>query len=424
MNVPSHPHLLTALVASGLLFTPGALRAQDATASGEQAQIDALRRQLQDQAAVLEELRRALGEQDARVRQLQQALEARQGGAAQPPGPPVADDTRTVRIGTAPAAPEPRLAVPQLFDQPSVLTPPGTTIVEPSLQYGYASNNRAALVGFTVLPALLIGLVDIREVRRNTTTAALTVRHGLAPRFELEARLPFVYRADSSVHRELFTGTATETAFEATGSGVGDFEVTGRYQLTSGGSRWPYLIGSLRLKTRTGKDPFEVVTDCVTRCVGGTTGSGEPLELPVGTGFYTLQPTLTWLYPSDPAVFFGNFSYAYNFARKGLSRQVLGGEREFLGELKPGDVIGMNFGMGLSINDRSSFSIGTELSSIGRARLNGAVIAGSARTQLASLLLGYSLRWDEKRTINLSVAAGLTRDTPDLTLTVRMPFAF
>ena len=47
----------------------------------------------------------------------------------------------------------------------------------------------------------------------------------------------------------------------------------------------------------------------------------------------------------------------------------------------------------------------------------------SVRTQLATLLLGYSHRYDAKRTINLSVGAGLTRDTPDFTLTLRMPFS-
>jgi hypothetical protein len=46
------------------------------------------------------------------------------------------------------------------------------------------------------------------------------------------------------------------------------------------------------------------------------------------------------------------------------------------------------------------------------------------RTQLASLLLGYSYRMTDRQTLNVSVGAGLTRDTPDLTLTVRVPFSF
>ena len=421
-----------ALLATTLLCTAPVLHAQ---AQSPQAQIDALRRQVEEQQQILENLRKALGEQDARYRELQQQLEAQkraQEAAQQRPAAPAqaqtappAEAPRTVQIGTAPTpAPESPLAVPQLFDQPSVLTPKGQTIVEPSIQYGYSSANRAALVGFTVIPAILIGLIDVREVRRNSTTAALTLRHGFSDRFELEGKLPYVYRSDSTVSREIFTATATERDFSAKGSGIGDVEFTARYQLTTGTSRWPYLIGSLRFKSRTGKDPFEVTTDCVTRCVANATGTGEPLELATGTGFYSLQPGITWLYPSDPAVFFGSFTYTYNFKRSDLSRRILGGETESIGDLKPGNVFGFNAGMGLAVNDRSSFSIGVEVSTLGRLKQNGENVPGSVRTTLASLLLGYSFRWDQKRTINLSVGAGLTRDTPDVTLTMRVPFAF
>jgi len=40
------------------------------------------------------------------------------------------------------------------------------------------------------------------------------------------------------------------------------------------------------------------------------------------------------------------------------------------------------------------------------------------------LLLGYSYRYSNKTTLNVTVGAGLTRDTPDLTLTVRLPMSF
>jgi hypothetical protein len=143
--------------------------------------------------------------------------------------------------------------------------------------------------------------------------------------------------------------------------------------------------------------------------------------LPTGSGFYSAQAGLTWLYPSDPAVFFGNFSYMRSLARN-VSRTVRGGEREDLGRVAPGDVIGFNFGMGLSINDRSSFSVGYDHNSVGRTRQNGLVAPGSVRIQLGSLLLGYSLRLSPRTSVNVSVAAGLTRDTPDVSLTLRIPY--
>jgi len=337
-------------------------------------------------------------------------------GAAAPDAP---------AVGRAPQTDGRPPEVAPIFEQPGVLTPRGRYVLEPALQFGYSSSNRIALVGYTIIPALLIGLVDVREVKRNSTTASMTVRRGMTNRLELELKVPYVYRSDATVSRELFTGTAVERVFETSGKAIGDVELAGRYQINDGGVDTPYFIGGLRFKTRTGRDPFDVVTDCTTRCVGtNATGTGLPLDLPTGSGFYSLQPSITWLMPSDPAVFFGNFSYLHNFKRSNVSRTVLSGEREPLGEIKPGDVFGFNFGMGLALNDKASLSLGYDHSSIARTYQGGQPVPGSVRTQLGTLLLGFSYRVNDKRTISVSVGAGLTRDTPDVSLMVRMPLTF
>ncbi|MEN3278592.1 MAG: hypothetical protein V7631_4382 [Massilia sp.] len=354
--------------------------------------------------------------------QLEQArgTGAAQGGAPQA----LAAGTNTAAVGRAPARDSRVPEVAPIFEQPGVLTPRGKYVFEPAIQYGYSSSNRVALVGYTVIPALLIGLVDVREVKRNTTTATLTLRRGLTNRLELEAKLPYVYRNDATVSREVFTGTAVERAFETSGRAVGDVELAARYQLNDGGVDKPYFIGGLRFKSRTGKDPFEVTTDCQRRCIGeNITGSGLPLELPTGSGFYSLQPSLTWLFPSDPAVFFGSFSYLHNFKRE-VSRTVLGGVQEPLGEVAPGGVIGFNFGMGLALNDKASFSVGYDHNSVARTKQAGRTVPGSVRTQLGTLLIGYSYRLSHKKTLSVAVGAGLTRDTPDVTLMVRVPMSF
>ena len=344
-------------------------------------------------------------------------------GGAPPPSPQPVNGGNAVGRPPSEAARAPQVA--PIFESPGVLTPRGQMVFEPSVQYGYSSSNRVALVGYTVIPALLIGLLDVREVKRNTTTAAATFRYGFDNRLELEAKIPYVYRSDSTVSRELFTGTAAERAFDTSGKAIGDIELGWRYQLNDGGIEKPYYIAGLRFKTRTGRDPFQVVTDCQTRCVGeNVTGTGLPLDLPTGSGFYSLQPSLTWLMPSDPAIFFGSFSYTHNFKRGNVYRTVLNGEKEFLGDVKPGDVFGFNFGMGLALNEKASFSIGYDHSSVARTRQGGQVVPGSVRIQLGTLLLGYSYRLSDKRTLNVSVGAGLTRDTPDVTLMVRVPFSF
>ena len=55
---------------------------------------------------------------------------------------------------------------------------------------------------------------------------------------------------------------------------------------------------------------------------------------------------------------------------------------------------------------------------------NGDPVRGSVRTQLASLLMGYSYRYSDKTAFSISVGAGLTRDTPDLTLNLKIPMSF
>jgi uncharacterized coiled-coil protein SlyX len=374
-------------------------------------QLDALKRSLAEQEASLKEMRRALGNE---------ALATQRGGQATP------DDSKPAAQATAPVgkAPEdtarrgPEIAI---FDSPGVLTPKGSYVLEPSLQYAYSSSNRVSLIGYTIVPTLLIGLIDIREIRRTTFIGALTGRVGISNRFELEGRVPYLYRSDSGVGREFLQGASTDSnVFNTRGHGLGDIEATARYQLNDGGADKPYYIGSLRFKSRTGKDIFEVPTS---KNIIGFRDDGIQTELATGSGFYSLQPALTVLYPSDPAVFFGTVSYIYTFSRDNVSRNTDAGP-EFLGKIAPGGIIGFNFGMGLGLNEKSSFSLGFDYSSVGRTKVNGTVAPESVRVTLATLMLGYSYRLSEKRSVNVSLGAGLTRDTPDVTLTVRVPTTF
>ena len=315
-------------------------------------------------------------------------------------------------------------AVAPLFEQPGVLTQPRHYVLEPSIQYSYSSSNRIALVGYTIIPALLVGLVDVREVKRNTVTAAITGRFGITNRTELEIRIPYVYRSDTTVSRALNAASYQDTAFSASGTDIGDPEFGLRYQLNNGGVDTPFYIASVRYKTRYGKSPFDIETNCSPDCASNTVGTGLPLDLPTGSGFSSVQIGLTTLLPSDPAVFFGSITYTHNIGRENISRKLVNNQSQFIGKIEPGDVLGFNFGMGLAINEKSSFSIGYDHSSVESTKVNDEIPAGSVRTQLGTLLLGYSHRFSPKTSLNVSVGAGLTRDTPDLSLTIRLPMTF
>lgn len=427
--------------------TPSTRNAKQGQGPSAARRLEALQRQLAEQGRQIDELRQQAAEQETRYKELSERVTA-QGqavnqntqearrlpapgskpevvGSAIPSETTEDTSTRPVRVGVAPSEEAQAPPVAQIFPEPSILTPKGTFVFEPSLQYGYSSSNQVALVGYTVIPAILIGLVDVRQYKNNTFIAAATGRFGVTNRMELELKIPYLARSNNTISREIFTGSAFDNVFDTHGNGMGDIEAAVRYQIADGrDNNKPYVVGSLRFKGRNGKDPFEVPTDCVTRCIGNTTGTGLPLELPTGSGFYSLQPSINFLLPSDPAVFFGGLSYTYNFARNNVSRTVLNGQTEFLGDVQAGGVFGMNFGMGMALNERSSFSLGMELYSVAPTKQNGQTVLGSVRTQLASLLLGYSYRYNDKTVLNVSVGAGLTRDTPDLQLTVRLPMSF
>ena len=421
---PSTQFLRLRAVAFAVLTLAGAARAAEATDEAAAARLEALQRLVSEQSARLESLRRAMAQEEASLADVKRTLGAevlasqRARGVA-PEANVAQSDTTPKPVGQAPESDGRTPVVAPIFEQPGVLTGKGKMVLEPSLQYSYSSSSRVALVGYTIIPAITIGLIDIREVKRNTFNATLTGRYGISNRFEMEARVPYSYRSDSNIGCQLGEAcTSTDGVFQASGSGIGDVEVTGRYQLNDGGLDKPFYVASLRFKSRTGKDPFQVDSDYN---VAGFR-QGVQTTLPTGSGFYGLQPALTVLFPSDPAVFFGSISYLYNAARTNVTLQTAAGPQT-LGRVKAGDVIGFNFGMGLGLNEKSSFSLGYDHASVGRTRVDGNA-ANSVRVQLGTLLLGYSYRLSAQRTLSVSLGAGITRDTPDMTLTLRLPITF
>jgi len=315
-------------------------------------------------------------------------------------------------VGQAPpgATEKPRPPeIPRLSDTVGgVLTRKGKIVIEPSLQYAYTSNNRVFLDAFTFLPAIAIGLIDLREVKRHSFIGTLGARYGVTDRLEVEFRVPYVYRSDSQRSRPVSIGAGVDETFNATGNDIGDLEFAGRYQLNSGSNGWPILVGNIVATAPTGKSPFDVKLVQAQ----GVPGATFPTELPTGAGYFSFQPSITALYPTDPAVFFGNLSYSYN-AETSTN----------FGKINPGDALGLSFGMGFGINERSSYSLGYSHKHVLESEINGIAIEGST-LDIGQLLVGYSFKYSPKTTFNLSLGIGTTTDAQDVTLNFRMPMTF
>lgn len=319
---------------------------------------------------------------------------------------------QTPKVGQAPAPETAPPAIAPISDAVNVLTPPGQFVFEPSFQYSHSSDSRVVVSGFTIIPALAIGVIDVRSVNRDYFSVGLTGRYGITDRIEIETKVPYVYRHDSTLARPILTTATSDVEFVTSGSGLGDIEFAVRYQLTR---RPPFYLGYLRYKSRTGDGPFDVAL------TSPQTGVTIESRLPTGTGFEALQPGLTVVVPSDPAVLFGGISYIWNIKREISAVDVNGTP---IGEFDPGDGINFNFGMGLSINDRASFSVGYDHSYFARNKRDGVVIPNTQTQVVGSILFGLAYRLGLRSNMNLTIGIGATPAAPDVAVALRFPVVF
>ncbi len=301
-----------------------------------------------------------------------------------------------------------------LADVGGVLTPRGTLVVEPQIEYTYDTSNRFFFNGIEIVDALLIGIIEVDKAQRETMTASLGLRYGLTSRLEADVRVPFVVRNDRLTRQEV--GSAAESTNTLKLNGLGDIDFGLHYQFNRGNEGWPFFVGNLRGQSDTGDGPYEV----------------DPAdEAPTGSGFWGVEPSITVIYPSDPAVLFANFGYVHNFASTVNQTFSSGTSAIRVERVDPGDSIRASFGVGFALNERLSLSLGYEHNWIaGTEQEQRDLTTGETTTmelddfQVGSLLFGVSLGLAENVGLNVNVAIGVTDEAPDARITVRVPISF
>ncbi len=244
----------------------------------------------------------------------------------------------------------------------------------------------------------------------------------MTDRIELEARVPFVRREDSLEARPVDKPATNDDFLNIRGLDIGDIEFAGHYQITDGQRGWPFLIGNLRVKTDTGTSPFDIAIN---------RRYNLPTKLNTGTGSWSFQPSLTAIFPSDPAVFYGSVSYLWNLETTSLAGAVVskpngGGNIPFSspgGKVDPGDAIGFSFGTSLAYNEKASFSLSYAHSIYFKSSFNGVNQQGTD-VDIGQFTFGLNYVFAKKTSTNLAVAIGATRDAPDVQMTLRVPMGF
>jgi len=303
-----------------------------------------------------------------------------------------------------------RAAVRAIPVEQSVLTPKGTLVFDPQIEYLNSSRTRLVFRGFELVPGIQIGLIEASDADRDVLQASGTLRYGFADRWEVEVRVPYAYRHDRLEIAQQRDQSIVR-AIELEGNGFGDVEFGVRYQLNRLRPLRPVFIGSLRVKSDTGKSPFEVDFD----------EFGVASELATGTGFWGVQPGISFLMPSDPAVIYGGISYLYHVPRN-IDRQVGG---VFIGRVDPGDTLGANIGFGFALNPQFSFSLGYKQTYVWPTETEiEETHQRSTRLQIGQFIFGMSVRVAESLVANFGLNVGVTEDAPDVNVSLRLPFDF
>ncbi|WP_280547425.1 transporter [Halomonas sp. 11-S5] len=335
-----------------------------------------------------------------------------------------AQDTQIQPVGQEPEEREVQPDVQAMAEYGGVLTPKGRLVLEPEFQYSHESINRMTFEGVSVLSTLLIGVFTAQDVDRDNYTASLTGRLGFTDRLELEMKVPYVYRDESErVNVPIETDKSGDNVFtldrELSNDALGDIEVAAHYQFNRGLDGMPYFIGNLRYKSTTGEGPFDIRRN----------SAGNPLELSTGTGFHSIEPSITMLLPSAPAVYFANLGYVFHLEDNVDQRLTDDNDNDiFIGDVDPGDAVRLSFGMAYSINPRTSFTLGYKNDFIGKTETEyvdnstgGTTRVSSSTLNVGALLLGWSYQLNPDVSVNLGLELGITEDAPDTTLTLRMP---
>ena len=296
-----------------------------------------------------------------------------------------------------------------------MLLPQGRLTVEPQFRYSYASVNRVEITGYTILPALTLGLIDVTRHDRMTVTSTLSARYGLFDRIELDFSVAYVAAWSRFRLSPKNTDANRDKNITADGHGIGDVRFGIRAQLNQGTDSIASFVAGVGFRIPTGKSPYEVAR-------GEQIEQYIEKEVPTGSGFYSIDPTISFVYPTEPGVIFGNIHYSWNIERKIHATQP--NSNEPYGKIDPGDVIGGSLGIGLSLNDKVSLSLSYDHSVVLLTRRNGKVVEDAVPLQIGTLGLGATKRRNSMISYSLMIGVGVTDDAPDVNVTLRVPMNF
>ena len=162
-----------------------------------------------------------------------------------------------------------------------VLLKEGRLQIEPQVRYAYSSVNRVEVTGYTILPAITLGVLDVTKRDTSSFTTLLGIRYGILDWLEIDLGVPFIAGWSRSVFNPQNTSPEDPPiTVKADGYDIGDIRLGVRTQLNTGTPKIPSFVAGLSARFPTGTDPYEVARYSV---------RDEFLEKDLPTGFRVLR---------------------------------------------------------------------------------------------------------------------------------------
>jgi len=278
--------------------------------------------------------------------------------------------------------------------------------------YTHSQTNQLYIQGFGILPIVVVGNIDVQNVRRDVFTTVLGASYKLTDKLQVSLSVPWQYSMSSI---STATGINARKAAGANNVGtsqsssLGDITIGSSYQLARETLRLPSLYGGLNLKLRNGRDFFETPDPAA--------------HVPAGSGFYTLQGTLSASRTSAPAVIYGAIGYSYPIERKNIPYTPANSPPVIIKSYQPGAAFTFSAGVSVSLNYELSLNWNLAETSQLSSRLNGQVSPNSA-TNAITFRMGGVYRVSQKTSVDLSLATGLSNDAGGTTISLRLPWSY
>jgi hypothetical protein len=224
-----------------------------------------------------------------------------------------------------------------------------------------------------------VGDRAIPKTTNRSFDSTMVGRYGITDKLAFDLGVPFLVYAEQETNSAPVAVGRSRTDDQ----GLGDVRTGLRYQLWRERGTRPALALALDAKSDTGD---------------GLLGSGH---WNLGVGF-TLVKTV------DPVVFFGGIDYTATLEQ---------------GNTDPGDEVSVQFGTGFSLNDRVSFNLQALGQGVGRTKIDGDELGGSA-LEIVSLQFGATVLVGTKLFAEPFVGVGLTDDAQDVVLGINFPYRF